>query len=321
MINLNEHSSLETLHSLPVWKTNEKLISAKPAGESNMNLVLRITTNLRSVILKQSKPYVRKFPQIPAPIERIEIEHTYYQLLQGDKILRKYSPGILLYYPKEHILLMEDLGNRSDFAVFYQSNINLNPEDVTSLSNYLHALHQLEITHFPDNSAMKRLNHEHIFHFPFMMENGFDLDSVQAGLQQISLEYKADSKLKQAIEKLGERYLTDGNTLLHGDFYPGSWLKAADGLKVIDPEFGFMGDREFDLGVLFAHLDLAQQGEDVKLAFLKQYQHPVSQELLNAYQGVEILRRLLGIAQLPVGLDLNQKKTLLEKAKTLILSL
>jgi 5-methylthioribose kinase len=42
--------------------------------------------------------------------------------------------------------------------------------------------------------------------------------------------------------------------------FPGSWLKAADGLRVIDPEFCFLGDPEFDCGILAAHLMIAQCG-------------------------------------------------------------
>ncbi|PZX49574.1 phosphotransferase [Algoriphagus chordae] len=320
MIDLNEHSSLEMLQALPLWKENEQLLSRESAGESNMNLVLRINTNLRSVILKQSKAYVRKFPQIPAPIERIEIEHTYFQLLQGDEILKQYSPRILLYYPEEHILLIEDLGNGIDFTFLYKPASQLAYDDLESLSKYLNALHQLKLPNFPDNSAMKKLNHEHIFHFPFLEENGFDLDSIQPGLQELSLTYKTDHLLKNAISKLSKRYLADGDCLLQGDFYPGSWLKTTDGLKVIDPEFGFMGEREFDLGVFAAHLDLAQQEESVFKDFLQLYQHPFSMELLNAYQGVEIMRRLIGIAQVPVSLDLTQKKSLLDKARMLILT-
>jgi 5-methylthioribose kinase len=34
-----------------------------------------------------------------------------------------------------------------------------------------------------------------------------------------------------------------------------------DEIKVIDPEFCFYGLREFDLGVLFAHMYLTQQKE------------------------------------------------------------
>ena len=320
MIELEENTSLEVLQELAFWDEGELLISSKPAGEGNMNLVLRVETNLRSVILKQSKPYVRKYPQIPAPINRIVIERTYYFLIESDSVLKGFSPKVLAYFPESHLLIMEDLGIGSDFSSLYQGKTTLDPEILSGLADYLNALHGLKIEDFPDNSAMKILNQEHIFNFPFEEENGFDLDSIQPGLQEISLIFKRDRELKKALKKLGERYLSDGNTLLQGDFYPGSWLKVEDGLKIIDPEFAFMGDKEFDLGVLFAHFDLSQQPESLKEEFLKKYKHPFSPDLLNQYQGVEILRRLIGIAQLPVSLTLNEKKTLLEKARQFVLA-
>jgi len=41
----------------------EEVISMKKPGEGNMNVVLRIITNERSFILKQSRPYVEKYQQ------------------------------------------------------------------------------------------------------------------------------------------------------------------------------------------------------------------------------------------------------------------
>ncbi|REG92858.1 phosphotransferase [Algoriphagus antarcticus] len=320
MIDLKEQSSLHTLHSLPLWKENEKLLSAAPAGESNMNLVLRIKTNLRSVILKQSKPFVRKFPQIPAPIDRIEIELCYYQLIEDDEVLSGYSPKVILYNAEHHILLIEDLGDGMDFNDIYAQGYTWKTKDFHSISKYLNALHELEVSNFPDNLEMRKLNHEHLFHFPFMEENGFDLDTIQPGLQVISLKYKKDTELKSALETLGKRYLSHGTTLLHGDFYPASWLKTENGVKIIDTEFAYMGDSEFDLGVLFAHFDLARMDASFQEDFLKSYEHSYAENLVNAYRGMEIMRRLIGIAQLPLSLSLDEKKKLLEKARTFILS-
>ena len=272
------------------------------------------------MILKQSKPYVRKYPHIPAPINRIGFEKAYYSSIETNQVLKSFSPKVLDYLPQSHLLILEDIGLGSDFSFLYSGKNTLYPETVFGLAEYLNALHGLQMENFPDNSAMKILNHEHIFNFPFEVENGFDLNSIQPGLQEISLIYKRDLELKKALKKLGARYLTNGNTLLQGDFYPGSWLKVESGLKIIDPEFGFLGDKEFDLGVLFAHFDLGQQSESMKKKFLIEYQHPYSSALLDQYQGVEILRRLLGIAQLPVALTLDQKKYLLKKGRKLVLS-
>lgn len=319
MIDLEESTSLEELQKIPFWEKGEILLSSDPAGEGNMNLVLRVKTKHRSVILKQSKTYVRKYRQINAPINRIEIERAYYSLIDTNSVLKRLSPKVLAFLPESNLLILEDLGEGSDFSFLYNGKFTLELEILKGLSYYLNALHGLEVKAFPDNSAMKILNHEHIFNFPFALDNGFDLDSVQPGLQELSIKYKEDKELKVALIKLGNRYLATGNTLLQGDFYPGSWLKVEDGLKIIDPEFGFMGDNEFDLGVLFAHFDLAQQPESLKKEFLNAYQHPYTTTLLDQFQGAEILRRLIGIAQLPVSLTLAQKKSLLEKARKLVI--
>jgi 5-methylthioribose kinase len=285
-----------------------------------MNLVLRIETNQGSYILKQAKSYVRKYPQIPAPISRIEIEYQFLKQLDSNPFLASLSPKVLHYDADNHLMLLEDLGEGSDFVSLYAGVHQLKTEEIQHLVNYLMHLHQLEIKNFPATGAMRSLNHEHIFHFPFLKENGFDLDSIQPGLQEASISYKTDSILKQRILALGNRYLANGKVLMHGDFYPGSWLQVASGIKIIDPEFGGLGDAEFDLGVLLAHLDLSKQAEDLSRQVQNNYTLPVDWTLVQHYRGVEILRRLIGIAQLPVSLSLEDKKTLLARAKTYLLS-
>jgi len=319
MTDLTENSSIADLQNLPYWLPDELLINSESAGESNMNLVLRIQTNQRSLILKQSKPYVRKYPQIPAPIGRIAVEHQFLELVSGEEFLAEMSPKVVQFDAEQHILVMEDLGKGLDYSGIYSGKRDLNEGEIEQLVRYLNRLHSLKVSDFPDNLEMRRLNHEHVFQFPFLEENGFDLDSIQSGLQAVSLAYKTDPRLKEKLEVLGKRYLSHGTVLLHGDFYPGSWLDVPSGIKVIDPEFGFPGDAEFDLGVFLAHLDLGQQPESLKEQVLLAYVHRIDLDLVQQYRGVEILRRLIGIAQLPVDLTLSQKQELLEAARDLIL--
>lgn len=317
---LTEHSTLAELALLPIWEENEQLIEVQPAGESNMNLVLRITTSHRSVILKQSKPYVRKYPQIPAPIERIEIEYAFFQRLNQNPTTAAFLPKTLNYLPDFYILVTEDLGKGSDFSFLYQRKSTQLPVEMVQLMNFFNALHQESAHDFPANLAMRKLNHEHIFHFPFLEDNGLDLDQIQKGLQALSLEFKRNKQLTETIKALGIRYLQNGQTILHGDFYPGSWLTIDGNVKVIDPEFAYPGDKEFDLGVFLAHLDLAGfQPEEVN-SLLSHYAHSFDFKLLQAYRGTELLRRLIGIAQLPVNLSLSEKETLLHYASELVLS-
>ncbi len=320
MIDIQQNSPLTYLQDLGFWRAGEKILSTSIPGESNMNLVLRIETNQGSYILKQAKHYVRKYPQIPAPISRIAIEYQFLRQLDGNPFLASLSPKVLHYDAHNHLMLLEDLGEGSDFLSLYAGNHKLNISEIHHLVDYLMHLHQLEIADFPSTRSMRALNHEHIFNFPFLEENGFDLDSVQPGLQEASMPYKTDAFLKQRIQLLGNRYLTDGKVLMHGDYYPGSWLQVSSGIKIIDPEFGGLGDAEFDLGVFLAHLDLSQQAEDLCTEVQKHYNLPVDWTLVQHYRGVEILRRLIGIAQLPVTLTLDTKKTLLARARTFLLS-
>ena len=66
-------------------------ISAEIAGEGNMNHTLRIVTDVDSIVLKQSVPYVAKYPDIPAPINRDRVEAAFYQALVGTPMAVSYT--------------------------------------------------------------------------------------------------------------------------------------------------------------------------------------------------------------------------------------
>lgn len=302
---------------------NEVLLSLEKPGEGNMNFVLRAITNQRSFILKQARPWVEKFPQIDAPIERVAVEAQFFQSLEKIEAINQFAPRCLGFDADNFILATEDLGKGADYSFLYQKDNLLAETDIDGLTQYLSALHQVTIpTDFPTNLAMRELNHEHIYNFPYLEENGFNLDDIQEGLQAAAMPYKTNVALKAKIKACGAIYLAQGKHLLHGDFYPGSWLKVADGLKVIDPEFGFVGPAEFDLGVLLAHLLMAEQPSAVLKSISKKYQQPAdfNEALLSQFVGIEILRRLIGIAQLPLNLDLETKKRLMKQAAQWIMN-
>lgn len=315
----NEVKAVTTYLEKQAWfNENEVLLSLEKPGEGNMNFVLRAITNQRSFILKQARPWVEKFPQIDAPVERVAVEAQFFQSLEKVEVINQFAPSCIGFDAANFILATEDLGKGADYSFLYRQDSRLEDADIDGLTQYLSALHQVAIpADFPSNLSMRALNHEHIFNFPYLEENGFNLDEVQAGLQAAAMPYKTNAALKAKIKVCGETYLsTEGKHLLHGDFYPGSWLKVADGLKVIDPEFGFVGPAEFDLGVLHAHLLMAGQPSTVFRAISKQYQQAsdFKEELLSQFVGIEILRRLIGIAQLPLSLDLATKKQLMKQA-------
>jgi len=219
---------------------SDNILSVEKPGEGNMNFVVRVKTTSKSIILKQSRPWVEKYPQVAAPVERVAVEARFYETLSDDDFYKRYCPRIIGFDPVHFLLAMEDLGNGADCTVMYNRNNPMHDGEFKVLIEFISHLHNTPLQNkerYPDNTALKKLNHTHIFHFPFLEENGFNLDTVQEGLQRLSMKYKTNVVLKDNLTNLGNVYLQTGNTLLHGDFYPGSWLRTTSGIKVIDPEF------------------------------------------------------------------------------------
>ena len=305
----------------------EIIAQLERAGDSNMNLVLRATTSSRSFIIKQARPWVEKYPHIEAPLDRILREALYYEITNIDATLQTFHPAILFYDPASFLIIMEDLGKVADFMSLYQGKTELNTEHIVQLSNYLSQLHdQFGNQGFKravPNYRMRILNAEHIFEFPFKKDNGFDLDKIQPGLSQFAFTFKNDRALLKCKEKLMDLYLGDEHLcLLHGDFYPGSWLNVSGRIKIIDPEFCFTGPAEFDTGIFIAHLLMANQPKkliDVVFSNSKT-SDDFNFELMLNFTGIEILRRILGLAQLPLVLAFEQRKALLLQARELVVS-
>ena len=67
-------------------KPTEKVLSLEKPGEGNMNFVLRVKTNQGSFIIKQARPWVEKFPQISAPVERAGVEAQFFQTLAANPV-------------------------------------------------------------------------------------------------------------------------------------------------------------------------------------------------------------------------------------------
>lgn len=326
ILNANEPEVLATyLHTQNWLEAEESIVSISKPGEGNMNCVLRVKTTKRTFIIKQSRGYVEKYPQVLAPAERVLTEGAFYEKIATNVAVQGVMPKILGMDAINNLIVLEDLGESNDLSTLYDLRQKIKEEDLAQLVTYLNGLHQsFQKTVIDDelaNVAMRTLNYEHIFEYPFRGDNGFDLDTIQEGLQAVALPFKIDLELKTKIERLGALYLSKGKYLLHGDYYPGSWLKTDNGIKVIDPEFCFYGLREFDVAVMLAHFYITQQEEWV-ITFIKEnYEHysELNNTILNGLIGTEIIRRIIGLAQLPLAIDLQTKASLLAFAKNLIL--
>ena len=223
------------------------------------------------------------------------------------------------------VLILQELVGAESLASLY-SNGALTEGELRQLAEYLGALHQA--TRGPadptfSNWEMRQLNHHHIFEFPLAENHGLDLEQFERGLTAVAETLRLDTTYRGIVRYTGRRVLEAGPVLIHGDFFPGSWLKTPSGIFVIDPEFCFYGDAEFDLGCAIAHLRLAQQPCEYAEAFLQAYsEHPgvgnVQASLLTCFATAEVMRRLIGVAQLPLAATMNRAKLLDQSRRAMI---
>ena len=310
---------------------NSSITSLEIAGDGNMNRTYRAyLDDGGTLIVKQSTNHVVKYPQIPAPINRTEVEATFYTTIGQNPVLVEATPKLLGYDEANALLALRDLGTNADFTNLYQGN---HTNDSTgralrSLLRWLSALHRQGVSgDFPKNRAMRELNHEHIFDLPLKTAT-HDLIGANFAPQTRALaaEIASDKQLVQSARALGQVYL--GNialgskpVLLHGDFYPGSWLRVDTKAYIIDPEFAFVGPAEFDVGVLTAHLVFSQFNASDIENILRSYNPPDQYDhlLANRFAGIELLRRLLGVAQLPLTKNDARKLEWLQLGRRLVL--
>lgn len=333
------------LRELGWLAAGEAVKRCEPAGAGNMNLTLRVETAARSLVVKQARPWVERYPEIPAPWDRARAEQAFYQEVAGIAGVADRMPRILGCSPAARLLAMEDLPGARDLSFLYSRTHSrmsrssrapgtpcdavdtLQAGEIGVLADYLARLHgasERAPSERRANRAMRALNHEHIFVIPLSPDADLALDEHEPGLAEAARALRADDDFRRAARATGERYLADGRHLVHGDYFPGSWLRTDDGLRFIDPEFSFGGDPEVDLGCAIAHLALADCPRAHADAMLDAYRATAGAPSVDAarlarYAAMEVVRRLVGVAQLPIPPSDGARAALLARARIAML--
>jgi len=351
-LGVDDPQGLEAFMREKGWLTDkERIVRCTVPGDGNMNAVVRIFVaegedtegskeeNLRTSIVKQSPPYCYAFPSIAADAERSRVEREWYHLVDQRAAMKKWVPEIYHYDHETFVIHMEDLGRDChDLTSAYTEGEFVDEEILQEIVRFLAELHnpalvdtitaeQRKILHNPD---MRRIMVEHMFLLPLQADNGFDLDASLPGLITLSEKYKADEELAGVARQLSEDYAKEAapgeGALLHGDFFPGAWFLSNGSLRIIDPEFSFVGPPEVDIGCMFGHLTLCGHSdetlEELKKLYCELNPRPLNDKLIEQLRGIEIVRRIIGIAQQPLhGVDIATRAALLEKGRRLILQL
>ena len=340
------HEELSLYLQSQNWIENsESVVKISGAGEVfNMNCTMRVElSSSKSLIIKQSRPFVERYPTVPAPFDRCDQEAQFYRLVSGHKdgiSVSTRTPSLIGTDEKSHIMVLQDLGKASDWGIIYDCESKLPTNVACDLGKWLGELHNL---HFESsdieklqNMSMRNLTWLYVFQLPLEDEAGVDLESITPGLTEVASSLRNNDTYKSVVRKIGRdimfrddeksmtKYLPgQKSVLLHGDFFPASWMQNSDGVKIIDTEFCHFGAAEWDIGVPLAHLYITNN-EEAAVEMFNSYKavHEVDEKLTLQIAGIEIMRRIIGLAQLPLkegAVSLQRKKELLQKSENFVL--
>jgi len=241
------------------WQVSE-------VGDGNLNLVFIVDGPKGSVCVKQALPYVRAAgPSWPIPLERAYFEHSYYvavapfvgklipKIYHYDPdlcciVMERLSPHIIVRHGliagRRYRNLAHDMGEYVARACFFTSDL------ASPFERKMDG-----IARFAGNTALMRISVDLIFRDPYVADARNRHTSPH--LDEVVARLRRDGPLKAAVARFGQKFLTETQSLIHGDLHSGSVMVSENDTRVIDPEFAFYGPIGFDLGAFFGNLLLS----------------------------------------------------------------
>jgi 5-methylthioribose kinase len=145
-------------------------------------------------------------------------------------------------------LFAQHIGRFLAHTLFYTSDLGMNQQEK-----------KIQVKQFI-NPELCKITEDLIFDDPY---RDADTNNIPPAVKDAVEALWSDKELLLEVAILRNRFLTNAQSLLHGDLHTGSIFIKEDSTKVIDPEFAFYGPMGFDIGAVFANLLLnfaAQEG-------------------------------------------------------------
>ncbi|MFZ3589568.1 S-methyl-5-thioribose kinase [Bacillus sp. DJP31] len=259
---LTERSAITLAIRLRLFEDGE-VLTCYEIGDGNLNLVFRVVdhVNSKGIIIKQALPYAKVVGESwPLTLQRNKIE------CQALKIFSKHVPGLVpdVLYNDEvlAITIMEDLShleiarkgliNRNDYPLLSQHIGTYLAKTLFYTSDFaLEPLQKKLLAKEFVNPELCKITEDLVFTDPFF---NHETNNFESALKDDAENLWNDLSLKLEVAKLKKKFLTSGESLLHGDLHTGSIFVSQTETKVIDPEFAFYGPIGFDIGQFTANL-------------------------------------------------------------------
>jgi 5-methylthioribose kinase len=260
---LDERTAAEYLCDRGLFPRDARLV-VREIGDGNINMVFHVRQegDGRSMIVKQALPFVRCVGESwPLSLERVRIEADSMELAD------EYAPGLVpkLFHRNDAmaLIVMEDLshmgvmrggmlrmrkypefaGHISTFManlLFYTSDLAMDPVEKKAL-----------VARFI-NPDLCKITEDLIFTDPY---HDSERNRVNPALRPyLEKAFWKKDRLRLEASKLKYKFLTEAQSLIHGDLHTGSIFADEHETRVFDSEFAFVGPSAFDVGLLIGEL-------------------------------------------------------------------
>ncbi len=241
-------------------------------GDGNLNLVF-VVRGAETLIVKQALPWLRVVGEgWPLPLRRTFFEYQalnrhaardpgrvpqvhHFDDAQALIVMRHLSPHVILRKSVVagviHPNLARDMGLFLARTLFRGSALSLDG-----------AAMKTDLALFAGNAELAHITETLVFTDPYREAA---LNRHTPGLEADIAALRADRDMKVAAQEMKHAFLSQAETLVHGDLHSGSIMVTPEDTQVIDPEFAICGPFGLDIGMLLANFLLgffAQSGHE-----------------------------------------------------------
>ncbi|BBB25593.1 S-methyl-5-thioribose kinase [Amphritea japonica] len=251
----------------PLFSDQDRL-QVEEIGDGNINFVYRVFSDSNSLIVKQALPYIRVIGEgWPLSQDRIRIECEALKL--AAKNCQSVVPEVYGFAAEQCAIVMQDIGAYGSLrsALIERQKLPLVAEGIGCFladtlfytsDLYLGSIEKKALVQQFINPDLCKISEEVFFWDPYC---DHERNNVNGLLRSDAEQLWQDVVLKREVARLKAKFLNQAEALLHADLHSGSVFANQSGIKVIDPEFAFVGPIGFDIGLIIANYLLNLSGQ------------------------------------------------------------
>ena len=234
-------------------------------GDGNLNLVFIVTGPAGKAIVKQALPYVRLVGDSwPLPLYRAFYEYHaltrqaardpgsvpeifHFDEAQALIVMEFLSPHLIL---RHKLIAGERVDGLADFLGKFCARTAFRGSELSMKSGDKKA----DVGLFAGNVDIPAITEALVFTDPYFTA---EMNHHTEGLDPVVKRLRSDVALKVKVQQALQRFVSNTETMVHGDLHSGSIMSTEDDSRVIDPEFAQYGPMGFDIGMLCANFLMA----------------------------------------------------------------